>query len=380
MHSEDMRSEFSALAMSFKHSGVPIAIFDSSLALIFANESLISLYPDADSPFFALKVFGDCDVETVLNYLKSEKRYNAVCKLDGEEPTSLSADAIFDREGNVIGAFIIFSEKEKNTDFLSDSECMMAVKREFTDRLSSIFNYVSGIANSKNLNADEADCEYINGINQHCYQLHRVSDNLARFLSLTSQNDSAKFSHIDLSTFLLKLVGTIIVMDNALGVPVEFKCRENDIVVKADIKRLEFALVNIILNSIKYTKDGNCVEVELATVGNNAVITISDKGIGMPKDVLSRVGEPYFSYSHDNKFEAGFGIGLYIAKKYIASNGGLFAIQSKQNEGTVVTVSLPLCDENGGDVTLSSPTEFNPKEAFSVTRVQLSEVCYYPKI
>lgn len=379
MHSQDMCPEFLSLAAHFEDSGVPIAIFDKSLALIFANKSLIDIYPEAKSPFFALKVFGGCDVETVLNYLKSEKRYNLICNIDGEE-LSLSADAVTNVDSDIIGAFIVFNEKQKSTSFLSEKECMMAVNREFRDRISMMFTSIYGISNSKTFIPSITDCEYINSINQNCFQLLRVSDNLSRILKITSQNDCASFSAFDLVAFMIKLVGTINVMDNKGGVPISFKCNEENIFVKADMSRLEFSIANIILNSIKYTRDGNSIEVELKTVGDNAVITISDKGIGMPREVLSRVGEPYFSYSHSNKFEAGFGIGLYLAKKYIASNGGMFAIQSEENEGTVVTLTIPLYNKTDGDLTFNEPPVFRPQEKFSNTAIQLSEVCFYPTV
>jgi len=379
MESRDLCPELLSLKTAFDGSSVPFLLFNNKLEAIFLNDSLLKSYPEFENPITPVMLFKDTDEATVLNYLKSEKNYTIHFKTAAGEQSSVVLNAVFDSEGSIVGAFVVFAIKEQSPDFLVNNECMLSVNREFRDRINMMFTSLYGIQNSKTLNPDLRDCEYINSINQNCFQLLRVSDNLARYLRLTTKSDIANFSIVNLSDYLKRLTDAICVMPNQNSVGLTFECSDNNLPVKIDLGRMEFALVNIILNSIKYTREGNAVTVSVKRLGDRAVITISDKGAGMSKEVLSKVGEPYFSDSHSGAFEAGFGIGLFIAKKYIASNGGLFNIQSTENVGTRVTISLPIDNgDDDGELTLNSPPEFEPRGKFSQTSIQLSEVCYNP--
>lgn len=380
MQSRDLCPELLALKSAFESSSVPFFMLDRKLEPIFVNDALTQSYPEFKNPMFPVFLLAETDEATVLNYLKTEKNFTLYPKNEGASFSSILFNAVFSGTGELVGSFAVMTARESSSDFLSDSECMFSINREFRDRINMMFTSLYGIQNSKTLNPDLRDCEYINSINQNCFQLLRVSDNLARFLRLTTKNDVASLKLINLVDFLKSLTDTVRLTPNINSVKVNFECSESLIPVTIDLTRMEFALVNIILNSIKYTRDGNEVLVSLKTTGSRAVITISDKGAGMSSEVLARAGEPYFTDSHSGSFEAGFGVGLYIAKKYVASVGGLFNIQSEENVGTTVTISLPIDngENSGGVLILNSPPEFNPKGKFSQTSIQLSEVCYNP--
>lgn len=247
-----------------------------------------------------------------------------------------------------------------------------------------MFASIYSIAREKDFEPGPKICEHINNINQNCFQLLRVSENLENILRLSDKNEKAFFKLVNFTDFVTKLVETVIKLDNKNRVPIEFCCSCGALPARIDLSRMEFAISNIILNSIKYTRDGNKIKITLSQVGDNALLSISDKGAGIPKDVLSKVGTPYFSYSHGEKFLAGFGIGLYLAKKYIASHAGAFSIQSEEGVGTTVTVSIPLdIEKKDGvvkEITFERPAVFEPWKKFSITAKQLSEVCYYPEI
>ena len=68
-----------------------------------------------------------------------------------------------------------------------------------------------------------------------------------------------------------------------------------------------------------------------------AKIIVADTGIGIPKDKLSMIGDPFFTTK-----ENGTGLGLMISFEIIQSHNGKLEIESKENEGTTVTVLLPL--------------------------------------
>ena len=381
--------QYSQLIEAFDNSPLPFAILNSQLNIAYANKVILSKYPQIDNPVNLYLLFEEIDKQTIIGYLKSEHCYEFYYDLPQHKNAKITLTALFSKDDNIefVGATALVSPKNEDFSVLpleKNSDKITTVNREFRDRITMMFTSVFALSHTKDFEPSPRVCDFINNINQNCFQLLRISDNLTKIMGLSAQKDHADFKLINLSVYLKKHIETIIRMDNKNRVPIEFDCQCDSLPVRVDLLRMEFAISNIILNSIKYTRDGNKIKVTLSKVNNNAVITISDKGAGIPKDILSKIGTPYYSYSHSGQFDAGFGIGLYIAKRYIASNSGNFSIQSKEGVGTTVTISIPLdIEKEDGLVTeiiLESPPKFEPEYKFSQTSIQLSEVCYYPAL
>ena len=375
-------AEFNALKNHFENSPIAFAILNTSFEFVYRNRTLDSEYGEYWDILYFPFIFNEIDIPTVTNYLISEKTYTyksnfPTCKLD------IVLSPIFNSDGNILAITAVFPpissvDTAKENKNLSKA---LDLNHEFQDRLSMMFSCIYGLSKNEELDRSEDVCEYINCINQNCYQLLRTSDNLSRYLRLCENSDCANFKLVDLSVFLKTLTKTVIKMDNKNRIPIKFSCEGKGFGVSIDVQRMEFAITNIFLNSIKYTRERNQISVNLSKSGSYAVISISDSGSGIPKEILSKIGEPYTAHSHNGKFETGFGLGLYITKKYIASQGGIFSVVSEENEGTTVTISLPLDkkqDENGNEIVFSAPPVFDFENKFSLTSIQLSEVCFYP--
>ena len=108
--------------------------------------------------------------------------------------------------------------------------------------------------------------------------------------------------------------------------------------VLGDINRLRQVFVNIIDNALKYTEEGGTIQVLVKLLGNNIVVTISDNGCGIPAEHLPKVKQKFYKA---NQTVRGSGIGLALADEIIALHSGTLAIESQENVGTVVTITLP---------------------------------------
>jgi len=375
-------NKLSFFKSTFEASSLPFAVLNSDLRLIYANNALKKEFADYLDPILHLYAFEDVDKATVLNCLKSEKAY----ELTREGGVKINLTSLFCEEsGDFEGALVVIS-KNINGAFYSENNdaCEQALNRELRDRINIMHTSIYAITQSKSFEPDNNMSILINSLNQNCYQLLRASDNLSRVMRISLGNDFANFSLINFSDYVKKLIGTIILMDNKNSVPIKLICEESFLPAQIDLSRMEFVISNIILNSIKYTRKGNEITVTLKKVGNNAILSISDKGVGMKKEVLDKVGTPYYSQQGDN-LDTGFGIALFIAKKYVSYHGGSFSIQSRKSSGTTVSISIPLDIEKDDGITpknlsLKSAPNFEPEAKFSQTRIQLSEVCYHPVI
>lgn len=106
--------------------------------------------------------------------------------------------------------------------------------------------------------------------------------------------------------------------------------------------RLLFQLFsNLLSNAIKYSPGGGKVEVDASLAGEDAVIGITDRGIGIPKGDLARLFERYHRGSNVSGI-VGTGVGLYLVKMVADMHDGRLKVESKEGDGTRFTVYLPL--------------------------------------
>jgi two-component system sensor histidine kinase VicK len=112
--------------------------------------------------------------------------------------------------------------------------------------------------------------------------------------------------------------------------------------VYADKYDIERVILNILSNSIKYTKDGGEIKIYVGFVYNDAYIKVFDNGIGIPEEDLSRIFERFYRVDKARTREmGGTGLGLSIAKEILDKNGGSIDIKSVVGQGTEVVIRIP---------------------------------------
>ncbi|MBP3801159.1 MAG: PAS domain-containing protein [Clostridia bacterium] len=112
--------------------------------------------------------------------------------------------------------------------------------------------------------------------------------------------------------------------------------------VYADKYDIERVVLNILTNSIKYTKEGGEIKIYVGFVYNDAYIKVFDNGIGIPEEDLSRIFERFYRVDKARTREmGGTGLGLSIAKEILDKNGGSIDIKSVVGQGTEVVIKIP---------------------------------------
>ena len=101
--------------------------------------------------------------------------------------------------------------------------------------------------------------------------------------------------------------------------------------------QIKQVFINIIKNSIEAIPNGGFVKIEGYVEDGNLLIKIIDNGIGISKERIKRLGEPYYC----NK-EKGTGLGLMLCYKIVRQHNGSIIVKSKENHGTTVEVRLPI--------------------------------------
>ncbi|MEG1151726.1 MAG: HAMP domain-containing sensor histidine kinase [Oscillospiraceae bacterium] len=121
---------------------------------------------------------------------------------------------------------------------------------------------------------------------------------------------------------------------------IELTYDEPDILIPVygDKNRIRQVFINIIDNALKYSDEGDSVAVRSVFENNYFVITVKDTGCGISPEDLPQIKHKFFKA---NLTRRGSGIGLAVADEIVARHGGTLTLESKLNEGTTVTITLP---------------------------------------
>lgn len=104
---------------------------------------------------------------------------------------------------------------------------------------------------------------------------------------------------------------------------------------------LSQVFINLISNAVKFSPEGNAVEVVATMSEKDAVVSIADHGLGIPPDAIPHLFERFYRAKNVTVAEIpGSGIGLYIVKSIVDELGGMISVASEVNHGTTFTVRL----------------------------------------
>lgn len=112
--------------------------------------------------------------------------------------------------------------------------------------------------------------------------------------------------------------------------------------VCTDERAVRTVLTNLLSNAIKYSRRGGTVEISAQLDDRGVQIAVSDHGVGIPKDKIDNVFEPFFrGHERDLPSIGGTGLGLTLVKKLVDALGGSIVLRSTPGEGTTVHLTLP---------------------------------------
>jgi signal transduction histidine kinase len=134
-----------------------------------------------------------------------------------------------------------------------------------------------------------------------------------------------------------------------------------DLEVRADPERIQQVLANMFDNAIKNSPVGSPIDVRVARTGDDALVEVSDRGLGLTEDELERSFEKFSRGRHAGV--TGTGLGLYICRKIIDAHGGRIWASRRHGGGAVVSFILPLVAPAAPDPTtegVRAPSESTP--------------------
>jgi PAS domain S-box-containing protein len=266
-------------------------------------------------------------------------------------PVEISAKLIKQGDEEILLAIIRDNTERKKLELdlilaKDKAEEMDRLKTTFLSNMSHELNTpMSGIIGFSELLLSEMDNknhrEMAKIIHKSGKRLNETLNSILDLSKIESQKLDLKLSSIELITMIHECKYVFSETVNKKGLKFSVSSDQEKVFVKSDQNIVHKILCNIIDNAVKYTNEGS-ITINVSETTENAMIKITDTGIGIPKENLNQIFESFRQGSEglNRKFE-GMGIGLTITRKYVEILGGKLTVESDLGIGTVIEILLP---------------------------------------
>lgn len=186
-----------------------------------------------------------------------------------------------------------------------------------------------------------------------CDRMTRIVGDLLVLSRLDNRRTQWKIETFTADEFLSRMHDIMAGEAAARGHTLVFDCEPNIPPVTADKEKLQQALINVISNSVKYTKNGGTIAVSAKAEQNGVLINVRDNGMGIPAEDIPRLFERFYRVEKARTSDAGgTGLGLAITKEIVDAHGGQIWVESELGKGTSTWIRIPyecrLAEGEGG--------------------------------
>ncbi len=265
---------------------------------------------------------------------------------EGEKLLQTHVVTLFDGKSRSVGALVVMNDVTKlrrletiRRDFVAN------VSHELRTPITSIRGYVETLLDGA-LDNREDSVKFLQIVLRQSDRLNAIIDDL---LALSRIEQESREGEIDvqdgaLYPVLVAAVQTCQVEADKGTVQIVLDCPENLLVAMNDTL-LEQAVVNLLVNAIKYSHQGDAIILRADTVGDptagKVVISVRDTGCGIAQEHLPRLFERFYrSDRARSRAVGGTGLGLAIVKHIVQAHGGKIEVQSQEGLGSEFRISL----------------------------------------
>ena len=279
---------------------------------------------------------------------------------------SFSFGPIRDQEGHIVGA-VVTARDISERKLAEEEHVKLQAQLQQAQKLESLGILAGGVAHDMNnvLGAilamatvhqqkaaeDSARHRDMGTIIQACQR----GGSLAKGLLGFARKNLSEECEVDLNTVVREGV-SLLSQTTFQHVQLVTELEASPCCVKGDPASLSHALMNLCVNAVDAMPEAGTLLLRTRREGAKAVLEVADTGLGMPREVLEKALDPFFTTKPQGK---GTGLGLPIVYGTVKAHHGRIDIQSEPGQGTTVRIELPAC-EGSTLPTLAAP-EAPPK-------------------
>lgn len=243
----------------------------------------------------------------------------------------------------VAGVWFVYTNVKKEIKLAQiKSDFVSNVSHELRTPLALISMFAETLEMDR-VNTEEKKKEYYKIISQETNRLGRIVNTILNFSKMEAGQRKFNFIETDLNSILDKILNTYKFHLQNKGFNLIYKKSENIEPIYADEEALSEALINLIDNAMKYSKETKEISITTGNEKDNSYVEIRDKGIGIKEEEQKKVFEKFYRVStgliHTVK---GTGLGLTLVKQIIDMHHGTIDLKSKYGKGSTFKLSFPV--------------------------------------
>ncbi len=178
-------------------------------------------------------------------------------------------------------------------------------------------------------------------IYENGHKLTRLINDFLTFSRIEAGKLEILLEPVDLNLAILQAMMTLKRQAEIRRIAVNYESREGLPLVRGDASQIDRAICNVLSNAIKFSPEGERVQVRLKEKEDRLSVEIEDRGPGISREMLPRLFERYFRARAPRTVE-GTGLGLSIVKAVMEAHGGTVEVRTAPGEGSCFTLSFPV--------------------------------------
>lgn len=224
-------------------------------------------------------------------------------------------------------------DDKKREDFIS------IASHELKTPLTSLKAYTQVLQNRFKNSTDETSLNIINKVEHQVSKVIQMVTNLLDVTTLQQRNLSLNIRSFDLNALVTEVVESIQQTSKKHQIDAEFVPISN---ISGDRERIGQVITNLISNAIKYSPDADAIRVTSKIENGQVILSILDKGIGIPKKDIDKVFDRFYRVDGSKQNFQGLGLGLFICSQIVEHHGGKIGVESEELKGSTFWFSLPV--------------------------------------
>ena len=308
-----------------------LAIYDSTAEKVtfyaFVKDNMIVFF--ATAGFFALSIIG-----IILVLLRKARKAEAVAKLAANDTQKLNDK-------------LEIALKKAEAASLAKTCFLNNMSHDIRTPMNAILGYAQLMENELNGKDMPETLEHLEKLQQSGNLLLSIINNVLDMARIESGNMELDENYCRIEDVWKSLFAVFDEKARKKNIALHYTMNVEHEHVLTDVTKVKEILVNILSNAIKYTPAGGSVMVDVDELPCDesgymiARIRVSDTGIGMSQDYLTKIFEAFTREQNTTKSKiAGTGLGMSIVKKYVDLLGGTIDVESESGKGSTFTVTL----------------------------------------
>lgn len=325
-----------------------LVLIDEKGYIHIVNRKFLSMFGGKSSDYIGFLYYDVIENEqihhTVQETFLYEKTIKHLFSLDKEEERKyleIVGAPIFNDPGLLRGAVLaIYDITEfKNLEVMR-KDFVANVSHELKTPITSIKGFSETLLDGA---ADDAETrnQFLQIINNESQRIKLLIDDLLILSKLEKDEMTIDSDEIS-TTELFKDIYPVI--DQKAGLKnIHFNCiYPEEIIFVADLEKIKQILINLLTNAINYTPESGTITLKASETEKEVCLSVSDTGIGMSKEALSRIFERFYRVDKARSRDTGgTGLGLAIVKHIVEVHDGRIEVESEIGEGTTFNIFLP---------------------------------------